>query len=273
MVMLRDTSNRMIEYLFSTTKKTKEQIIDILNNLNIKGTILIGNQLMNDEQSYEIKNNNYYAKIYNLKSKGVSINRNYLIGKSTAEYITFLDDDMYLNDGSQQLLENLIEKFKYNAIRVNCVSDNKSRPIPLLKKEGFIGFRSLSPYGVCGCIYKREFLLQNNLYFNESVGPGTNINHGEDGLFNKKFLNFSKIYSIPENIFRVKQIDSTWQGENRDIEKELIAHGFIYYLLYGKHAKLMSIFYIVKHHKDFPKNVTIRYMLTKMFLGIKNAKK
>ena len=38
-------------------------MIKLINNLNIDGEILVGNQLMENESQYVIQNNNYKARI------------------------------------------------------------------------------------------------------------------------------------------------------------------------------------------------------------------
>ena len=261
-----------IQYLLTLVKTEKKEMIKLINNLNIDGEILVGNQLMENESQYVIQNNNYKARIFNLTSRGVSRNRNFLILKSDADYITFLDDDIYYEKGIQKDIERILSENQYNCTRFNVVSDNEKRPIPQLKKEGFVSFRNLTSFGVCGGFYKRQFLLDNDIFFNERVGPGTEVNHGEDGLFNKTFVQYSKIYSIPKVAFRAKQLESTWHGEKRNLEKELISHGYVYYLLYGKFAQIMSILFLLTHMSHYPKNIRYKTLRRYMKIGIKKSK-
>ena len=262
-----------VQYLLTSVNKTRNEIISLLESLNIHGNILVGNQLMNNDLEYEIKTDKYIAKVFDMTSKGVSKNRNFLTLKSTADYITYLDDDMYFEVGAQEKLEKILEKNKYDAVRFNVLSDNSSRPIKLLSKQGYVCFRHLSSFGVWGIFYKRQFLIDFNVFFRENIGPGTEINHGEDSLFNKTFLKKSKIYSVPLLAFHAKQSMSTWQGENRNLELEMFSHGYVYQLLYPKSSKLMARLFISTHMHCYPRGTKKSFLKERMFKGIEAARK
>ena len=44
-----------IQYLLTLVKTEKKEMIKLINNLNIDGEILVGNQLMENESQYVIK--------------------------------------------------------------------------------------------------------------------------------------------------------------------------------------------------------------------------
>lgn len=261
-----------IDYLLTTVGKTQQELRNIVSELNIKGRVLIGNQGFESDSIINDIVHGCKITIFNMTGFGVSKNRNKLLSEASSEYVTFLDDDMYFQDEMQLNVEKTLESHRYNAVRFNVVSDNINRPIKLLTKQGYVGFRQLSSFGVCGIFYKRDFLKENNINFNEKIGPGTDINHGEDGLFNNTFLKHSKIYCFPQIAFHAKQIESTWHGKNRNLEKELISHGYIYYLLYGKTAQLMSIIFLMTHMRCFHKGTKFSALWKYMRLGIKKAK-
>lgn len=261
-----------IQYLLTTVGKSREEIVQIIEGLNIAGDILVGNQLMGADAEYELSGGSYHAKIFDMTSKGVSKNRNFLISRASAEYITFLDDDMYCEKGAQESFEEALAKNQYNCVRFNVVSDNPKRPIKFVKKNGFVGFRSLSSFGVWGGFYKLDFLKQNSIYFREDVGPGTDINHGEDGIFNKQFTRFSKIFSITLTAFHIRQTNSTWLNSNRDLKVELVSHGFNYYLLYKNYANIMSSLFLLTHMKCYPKGTKYHVLKKYMKIGIRHAK-
>lgn len=261
------------QYLMTVVAKTKDEIKLILDNANIEGSFLVGNQLSKCYEEYEINCSTYRAVVYNLSNKGVSKNRNFLLNKATADYVTFLDDDMYMPNGSQKRIEETLATLsQYNCVRFNVVSDNKNRPIKFIKKRQSVSFRQLSSFGVCGCFYKRQFLVNHKLLFNEKIGPGTSINHGEDSLFQKEFTNYAKVWCIPEIAFHARQDTSTWQGKQRDLEKELVSHGYIYYWLYGHCAQFMSFLFLITHIKCYPKGTKYSLLRKNMKIGIRNAK-
>ena len=263
----------LIQYLITFVGKTKQEIINALDSFDIRGSVLVGNQMSEMNSCEIVKTKNYTATIFNMTSRGVSKNRNFLLKHSEAEYVTFLDDDMHFIVNKQDELVNTLEQRKYNCVRFNVVSINKDRPIKQLKKEGYVGFHKLTSFGVWGCFFKRVFLINNGLLFNENVGPGTNINHGEDGLFLRHFTSIEKIYSIPTIVFTIKQMESTWHSDaNRDLEKELFSHGYLYHLIYQNEAILMSALFLITHKNCFP-NRTNRFKLFKYMKNGINASK
>ena len=260
------------QYLITVVKKNVDELENIVKRLNINGDIIIGNQMMEEDTEYELSCYGCSVRVFNMSNKGVSKNRNFLVLHSSADFITFLDDDMYFVEGAQEKAETLLSSSKYNAIRFNGVSDNLNRPIKQIQKKGIIKFKHLSSFGVCGIFYKREFLINHNLLFNEDVGPGTIINHGEDAIFNKCFCKKEKIYSFPLAAFHATQTDSTWHTEKRDLETELFAHGYVYYLLYKYYANIRSIIFLRTHMYCYPKGTKYSLLRRYMKSGIKKAK-
>lgn len=262
----------LVQYLVTTCSKSKDDIINIVNSLNVKGSVLVGNQLCDNNNDYYLKTSNSQIHVFNMKSKGVSINRNELIRQSNAKYIIFLDDDVSYLDSCQECVECILSQSTQKCIRFNVISSNPDREIPQIKKEGYLKFRQLTSFGVWGQFFDREFLLKNNIMFREEIGPGTDNNHGEDAIFNHDFLKHSKIYQFKQAMFLADQRESTWHS-NRNIEKETISHGYNYYVLYKSRAKLLAVAFVLTHMWCYPKGTKKRELIKYMFRGIKKAKK
>ncbi|MCQ2975613.1 MAG: glycosyltransferase family 2 protein [Bacteroidales bacterium] len=257
-----------VDFIITTINKTKEEILSLLEKTNIKGHILVGNQGQNENSCYEINENEYRASVYNETSTGVSLNRNFLLSKSTADFVIFLDDDVVLN--------NFISLEDFNssnclAIRYNCASSNPDRPIKQILKDKRLKFSDVKSYGVWGIFFNRKYLLNNNLAFNEEVGPGRYINHGEDTLFLKTYLKSGgKIIQKSKVVFTVSQETSTWK--DGDIERELISHGFIYKKIFGKIGKFYLYYYCFRHFKEIKKvhpKITFKYAIRTLKKGFR----
>lgn len=256
-----------VDYIITTINKTKEEITSLLLKSNISGNILIGNQGSINEFCYEIYDKGFRAKVYNQTTKGVSINRNYLLQKSNADYVIFLDDDVTLN---KHII--LGDNYQNNvAIRFNCLSKNIQRPIKQICSKKFLKFSDVKSFGVWGIFFNRHYLINNNLFFNENVGPGKYINHGEDTLFLKKYLKSKgKLLQINEQSFFVSQEVSTWKDGN--IERELISHGYIYKKIFGFKGFLYLYYYAFKHRCEYiinGKKAKISYLLKYLKKGFK----
>lgn len=261
------------QYLITTIKKTREEIIKLLDSTKIKGSFIVGNQLADSDSEDVFENDNYTILIINMKNKGTSLNRNTILKRASSDYVTFLDDDMYLDSNViQEEIEKIVIEMNTDCIRFNIISDNSERAIKYLSKTGYITFKDLRSFGVCGEFYKRDCLIKSDLYFNESIGPGTDINHGEDTVYNHSFLKKYKIYQISTIVFHAKQEKSTWNGMNRNVEKEIYSTGYIYELIFGWAAYGCGVYHLTKHRNNY-KNVPYFKTIKILFEGIKISKK
>ena len=234
------------DILITSFKKSKEQLLSLLDENNIFGNVLIGNQGSPFYSEEIIVQGNRVVKIFNLTNKGVSKNRNFLLNQSRSDFVLFLDDDV-------RILNYCFDINKFDlakAYRFNLTSRNIQRPIKQINRKRKLSFGDLKSFGVWGIFFPRIFLVKNNIRFHEFVGPGCKINHGEDSLFLKDYLIIGEIMQINKCVFSVEQSESTWQGANRNIKNELISHGFVYGLIFGRKAKLYLIFHLIKnkHH-------------------------
>lgn len=152
-----------------------------------------------------------YSNIFvrHIENNGVSEARNLGISLSRGKYLYFMDSDDFLTDDFfEQIYPNLNGKwdvlcFGYNEIKENnntilsCRSHSYQH-LGLLKKEEFRNdfidlFKTDMMYNVWSRIYKKEFILKNNIKF-----PSRPI--GEDTLFN---------FQVYQHLDNILFIDST----------------------------------------------------------------
>ena len=262
-----------VDHLITCVGKTKEELIALLPIFNIKmGNVIIGNQMSESDSKYEISNGCYKAIVYNMTSKGVSKNRNYLLSKANSEYVIFWDDDTsYIEHFEEKVHETIMQNAKFDVIRFNFQSTNNLRPSKIINKTKQISFRTLKKYGA-GCMYiKRKKLLDDRILFDENLGPGTLINHGEDTIFNYNLCKKNKILQIGLTPLIISQASSTWQGCNRNIELECYSKGYIFWRIMHNLSFLFIYYYYLKHKKDFSTNYWQNVKWTKK--GISDAKK
>ena len=234
------------DILVTTFKKDEKQIVNLLIENNIFGNILVGNQGNVNFSEKTIVKENRNITIYNLTSLGVSKNRNFLLSKAKSDFVLFLDDDVHIlnYDFETELLER-----SNNAYRFNLSSHNTNRPIKQIHVNKKLKFAELKSFGVWGIFFPREFLIKKRVVFDELIGPGCWINHGEDSLFIKSYLTQGNILQVDKTCFDVLQNESTWQGINRDIRRELISHGYVYGCIFKKAAKFFLFYHLIKNRK------------------------
>lgn len=235
------------DILITTLNKTKHQILSLLNKNNIFGNILVGNQGNSIFSEENIIDKNRVIRIFNLTSNGVSTNRNFLLKQSKSDYVIFLDDDVTISNYGFNA-ESFDGK---NAYRFNLVSNNEERPIKQIMKQKKLKFNDLKSFGVWGVFFPRKILLENNFIFNEFIGPGRKINHGEDSLFLFQYIQKNPIIQFNRCCFEVDQSASTWRGETRNITNELISHGFLYGIMFGRKAKLFLFYHLIKNRESY----------------------
>lgn len=140
---------------------------------------------------YEKIDNRVY--IIDQKNTGVSYARNAGLAKATGNYIYFIDSDDYIET---DLIEDNLKIAKETAadlvvfgfieeITSQDGSTTKKTNIPKLKpsrtkeqfRDNFSAYHSFTPYALWNKLYKRQYLIENNVRFmNQTIG--------EDALFN-----------------------------------------------------------------------------------------
>lgn len=176
-------------------KLTLQRCIDSILACPISSEIIIVDDGSGDHTNDFIKTNYGHERkiVYIFKQNGgVSSARNVGILKASAKYISFVDaDDEIVADGFEKLFA-LINNYNLDWIEGNYISvwKNKEKKYNIdynfLKAvKSNMNFREvLELYSlgyVWGKIYKRDILLENNLFFNEKM------TYAEDRYFNLKY--------------------------------------------------------------------------------------
>lgn len=261
-----------VQYLVTTCSLNRNQISDLIKKTRIKGSIIVGNQLMEKDSEYLIQDESFTALVLNMSSKGVSKNRNTLLKKANAKFITFIDDDMVYIEDAQEKIESFLLTFNGHCARFNVYKADEPIKQQLFKKEKRFTKNNMKSVGVWGEFFDRIFLLSNSIYFREEIGPGSVYNHGEDAIFNLDYSEYGTIRQFTTLAFMIEQATSTWHGENRDLKHELISHGYVYWIIYKRNAKLCSFLFLITHKKCYPKGSSVFMMYKWMKIGINRAK-
>ena len=196
--------NTKIEYLKEAIESAINQTY---NNIEI---IVVNDGSLSMYDSF-LKTYEGKIKVIKTDNKGVSSARNTGIKASTGEYITFLDSDDFLEkDACLKFIEFMNDNKDCDIVisRVNVhdkdkcyqnyCSNNENHQI--LNKEDLIESIFINEGNKYTCVdtpwaklYKRNFLVENNITFNE------NLTNGEDGLFNFiAYYKSNKIYFTKE---------------------------------------------------------------------------
>ena len=230
------------------SKEYIEQCIDSVLNQKYKYYEIIVIDDGSTDNSFEYVNNKYIfnknIKIYRKNNSGVSDARNFGIEKSSGDWITFLDSDDYLLDGSLNYINYIINKnvqadvIIANISTVNnagkelknrlydnmsnfMIEDDKTDLINSSISISNYGMRiNQGKYGNSRCIgskfYKRKLIVDNNIKFINKLITF------EDGLFNiEAYLKSNKIIIDNKKIYAYRQNENSVTNK-KNIEKTIL---------------------------------------------------
>ena len=197
--------------VYNTSQFLKKSIESVFNQ-TLKDIELICVDDGSTDNSLEVlneyKESHPSLKVISQKNQGAAKARNEGIKNASGEFIAFLDsDDIFLdNDALEKMYDFAIEKdlnmisanFKFVDLDYN-LEDN-----PHYKNKDYAYFREYCiihptdygiPYAFTKCIFKKDFLLKNNLYFPDLL-------MGEDPVFLARiFTLISEIGVVPLDLY------------------------------------------------------------------------
>lgn len=195
-----NTGEYLPKCIYSIIQQTyKDLEIIIIDDGSKKGTAEICDSLAKEDNR---------IIVYHKKNEGVSIARNFGIGKASGEYIGFVDSDDWIDF---DMYENLIKKIKkFNVDMVMCdattiFNDNSSEQdtfntlseSKLITKEEI---NSQMLFEIAGsawrCLYRRANLINYKIKF------PSGLKFSEDRIFNLNAIGNSKrIYYLKKSLY------------------------------------------------------------------------
>lgn len=131
------------------------------------------------------------------ENRGVSQSRNIGIKYSKGQYILFLDPDDWLEKNALDLLNSIIDKKEYDIVQfkyiINDINSNKvmiNIDNSIFDNDNLLNMTLVGKniFSVWSKLIKREFILKNNIYFNED------ISYGEDLLYTATMIMYKPKY-------------------------------------------------------------------------------
>ena len=156
----------------------------------------------------ELKQSYPFIKIFQQQNQGPGKARNKGMENAVGEYIGFLDsDDIFVDENALEEMYNLAKENDANVVSANLkfleldgtLSDN-----PHYRAQDYAEFKSYGkieskdygiPYAFYKCIFKKEFLDENEIVFPDLI-------KGQDPIFMAKTLVYSpEIYTVPLDLY------------------------------------------------------------------------
>ena len=181
--------------------------------MNVQSDAIIGNQLIGSG-SIGIKEFNYAGnriKYLSFPEKGVGLNRNNALMRSSADICVLADDDEIFVDGYTDLVQHCFsENPKADVIIFNLIEDVPTRFV--IDSQFKVGFRNFMRFGAARIAFRREKITKNGIFFNLHFGGGAQYSAGEDTLFLHECLKKGlTVIAVPYYIARLtNERNSTW---------------------------------------------------------------
>ena len=258
-----------IEVLLATMDQKNDSV---LREMNIHTDVIVCNQ-NTEKTSYDsYKYQDYLVRWYDFQEKGVGLNRNNALLRSTAEICLIADDDLvYFDNYEKKLRENFLRYPEADVILFNVVNSNG---IKRIKKKKTIRVRwyNCGKYGAVQIAFRRLSVMKNAICFNQLFGGGAAYTAGEDTMFIRDCMRKGlKVVAVPECILRLEnKRPSTWfDGYNQKFFEDL---GTSYCIHFGKMAIVCTLFQLIRHRKKWLEQYSVWEAWRFARVGIKKYK-
>lgn len=240
----------------------------LVKKMNVQGNYIIGNQC-----DYNSVENREHGVVVSTDMRGVGLNRNCIIERSSADICVLADDDMVFCDGYVSIVQSCFDKYAdADMIIFNFRSESEGRRVT--KKAKKIGLLNYMNYGAARIAFRRKRLMYRSVWFTTMFGGGTPHQCGEDSLFIRSCLRAGlKVIVVPEALASLsEERESTWfKGYN---EKYFFDKGVFLGIAHPRVGKLFAR-YLVLRHKEYSaqSGMSGRKIYRCILRGIKSGKK
>jgi len=259
--------NKRVEVLITTMQC--DQPKRLLADMNIQGDALIGNQCDTNKVEMFYDHDHRY-KMFQFAERGVGLNRNNLLMRTTADYCLFGDDDVTYVDGYEELVKQYFAKYPdADVIVFNLAEKEGTRYV--IKKDFRVKFTNFMRFGAARLAIRRSSIQTHGILFNTCFGGGAPYSNGEDTLFLNSCLKAGlHIYAVSCVIatLRMDRASSWFHGYD---DKYFADKGLLYYLISRRWYRLLILQDAIRHKHDYDKHVS--YLWHTMNRGVRDAKK
>ncbi|MEH6944421.1 glycosyltransferase family A protein [Bacillus sp. JJ722] len=252
-----------VQVLLSTMFQTD---YSLLKKVNIQSDAIVVNQC--DYNKFEEFNyDGYTIQYFSFNERGVGLSRNTALMRADGDICIFADDDLtYVNNYKEIILGEFKKNPQADIIVFNVPSTNNHRPTCIIRRNSRVKWYNSLRYGAVNIAIRTEKIKRANIYFSLLFGGGAKYSAGEDSLFIMDSLRKGlKIYASSQTIGYVKQEYSSWfEGYT---EKYFFDKGVFFACLSKRWAKLLCLYFVVRHRKMLKKEKKISEAIALMIKG------
>ncbi len=203
-------SEKLIEVLVSTMDRKD---LNFLKKMNLSTDAVVVNQNHNLKGNEVLHLDGQKINWINSLERGLSKSRNIAIENATADICMIADDDMtYHSDYKEKVLNAYKEYPEADiiAFQVKRVG-NPDRGKNFREKMNWENYITSMKISSVEITFRRETIINKNLFFNPHLGAGTEFSNGEENAFLYDALRKEcKILYLPVEIAEVDMSESSW---------------------------------------------------------------
>lgn len=234
-----------LEVLLATVE---QKDLEIATRMNAKCDILIANQAPDSFGLRSMATEYGTVEMLTLPGRGVGLNRNLGLMRSSADVCLFSDDDVRYDDNYVDTVLQAFEKHREaDIILFNLRGEGGERGASQIRRvQALNRWTALKFAGAPRVAVRRSSVLRANVYFSLLFGGGARYASGEDILFVASCIRKGlRAVAVPSDIGTIKYEDSTWF--NGYDEKYFHDKGVFFAHLAPKAALLLSLRFVLKH--------------------------
>ncbi|MDM5272400.1 glycosyltransferase family A protein [Sulfurovum sp. zt1-1] len=261
-----------LNILISTIDNRILNLKNILQTYDANITYIISHQVTQDlnhelETYIDVLSHRDDVVYGRLPNKGVAKNRNNTLRYLQPSTVSLIvDDDVILCENAfynvlQAFLENPSADFI--SFKILDLEDKDFKSYPKVKQ--WHSLRTLTGIGTTEVAFKSDFVLSNQIRFDERFGPGSDIYpSGEDFIFAMDlYKRKAKMLYIPIPIVKHPH-DSTGNDWNSNI---VFAKGAVFARVFGYLSVIVDVYFSLKHRKEYKEQFTFYRYLKRMLSG------
>ena len=228
---------------------------EILEKMKVNSDIIVCNQHDKKIEKKVYNKLNYNVEWYDLPEKGVGLNRNNALMRSSADICLIADDDVtYVDNYDKIVLEAFENNPKADVILFNIFSDSKNKRF-LCNRKMKINRFNCGRFGGVRIAFRRLRVLKNSISFNLLFGGGAKFTAGEDVMFIRDCIRKGlNVIAVPDYILKLREErESTWfKGYDKKFFNDL---GTSYVYHYGPFAYFFANVQLYRKRKIWLVNI------------------
>ncbi|EME8112514.1 glycosyltransferase [Enterococcus faecium] len=255
-----------MEVLVSSMNKD----MSLFKKMNIQTNAIIINQTPDISGNFSYKQQIFDDKtwkFYSMSEKGVGRSRNNALMRASDDIVIMADEDEVFVDGYEKIINDAYSKYPdadmiVFDVRVHNGDEIKHR----VKRDGRVKFFNSFRYGTVTFTFKRDILLNNNIYFSLLFGGGSRFLSGEDSLFITDVLKKKlKVYSYNKIIADVYNESSSWfSGYNKEY---FFDRGALYYAISKNYYLFLILQFWLRRARNFNSALSEKEKVKTMLQG------